>query len=279
MKTYYFLIILISIFSCSKTIKKNAAKKEANQQHQIVNFKFQTILDSAKVNGSIVIYDAQKEIYYSNDFTWARKGKIPASTFKIPNSIIALELGVVANDSALFKWDQKARYLKIWEQDLFFRDAFKFSCVPCYQEVAREIGERRMNNYLDKFDFGNMKVDSTNIDVFWLEGDSQINQFQQIDFLKRFYNRELPISNRTQKIMKKIMIKDQNDKYTLSGKTGLSIRNDNRNGWFVGYVEAKNNVYFFATNVEPQKQIDNKLFLKTRIKTTYQALKQLDIIK
>jgi len=55
---------------------------------------------------------------------------MPASTFKIVNSIIALETGVVENDSTMFKWNGEKRRLPIWEQDLTFRDAFHFSCVP-----------------------------------------------------------------------------------------------------------------------------------------------------
>ena len=166
MKIYYFLLIAMIFYSCSENKKKKIDKKEINKRNHIVNLEFQSIIDSAKVNGSVLIYDSQKDIYYSNNFTWASKEKLPASTFKIPNSIIALEIGIVENDSTLFKWNGKKRFLKIWEQDLILRDAFHFSCVPCYQELARKIGEKNMNKYLAKLEYGNMKVDSTNIDVF-----------------------------------------------------------------------------------------------------------------
>ena len=93
-----------------------------------------------------------EDVYYSNDFKWANAGRLPASTFKIPNSIIALETGVVENDSTLFEWDGIERSIKNWNQDLLFREAFHFSCVPCYQKVAREISEKRMNVYLNKLE-------------------------------------------------------------------------------------------------------------------------------
>jgi len=279
MKIYCFLIIAIVLSSCSGNKKNNSDKREIDNGNQVINIVFQSFIDSAKVEGSVLIYDSQKDIYYSNNFTWANKGKLPASTFKIPNSIIALEIGIVENDSTLIKWDGNKRYLKIWEQDLILRDAFQFSCVPCYQELARKIGQKSMNKYLSKLDYGNMKVDSTNIDIFWLEGDSRISQFQQIDFLKRFHKSKLPISERTERIMKKMLIIDDNENYSLSGKTGWSIRNGNNNGWFVGYVELENKMYFFATNVEPKKQFNMKMFPKIRKEITYMALKQLDIIK
>jgi beta-lactamase class D len=140
----------------------------------------------------------------------------------------------------------KKRAINNWEQDLILKDAFHISCVPCYQVVARKIGVERMVEYLGKLDYGEMKVDSSNIDYFWLEGESKITQFQQIDFLKRFYLSKLPISGRTEKIMKRMMFIEENENYKLTGKTGWSDSNGN-NGWFVGYVETKKR-YLFLCN-------------------------------
>ena len=205
MKAWFPIIILLLTVSC--TDKKTTSDKVEKQEkiEKITEPEFQTIIDSSNVKGSILIYDFTENKYYSNNFEWASKGRLPASTFKIPNSIIALETNVVKDDSTLLKWDGKNRRLKNWEQDLTLKEAFHFSCVPCYQEIAQKIGVKKMNEYLSKLDFGDMQVDSTNIDVFWLEGESKINQFQQIDFLKRFYKSELPISELPENIMKKMI--------------------------------------------------------------------------
>lgn len=275
------LIIILTILFCACTEKQ---KETANAQKlddsavRIQSSVFQSIIDSSNVKGSILIYDFQKDSYHSNDFEWANTGKLPASTFKITNSIIALETRVVENDSTLFQWDGQQRDLKIWEQDLTFKKAFHFSCVPCYQDVARRIGSERMNLYLKKLEYGDMKVDSLNIDLFWLEGESSINQFQQIDFLKRFYKKKLPISARTYSIMKRLMIIEEGEAYILSGKTGWSIRNGNNNGWFVGYVEIEQGTYFFASNVEPRGDFHRDSFITARKEVIYKALKQLEII-
>ncbi len=245
---------------------------------QIVVPEFQSIIDSVRVDGAVLIYDMESDVFYSNDFEWAKRGKLPASTFKIPNSIIALETGVAHSDTTLFKWDGEKRRLKIWEQDLTLQQAFHFSCVPCYQDVARNIGVKNMNAYLNSLGYGNMQVDSSNIDMFWLEGESRINQFEQIDFLKRFYQSALPITERTEEIMKRLMIIDETDQFKLSGKTGWSIRNGNNNGWFVGYLEASNNTYIFATNVEPKQQFDMNMFQMIRKEVTFEAFRKLDII-
>ena len=279
MKTFYIVPILVLFFSCTNK-KVNSNKREGKiLKREIIVSEFQVIIDSANVEGAILIYDMQEDKYHSNDFEWAKKGNLPASTFKITNSIIALETGVVETDTTLFKWDEKKRRMKIWEQDLVFRDAFHFSCVPCYQEVARKIGIKKMEYYLRKFNYGAMKMDSNSIDVFWLDGDSKINQFQQVDFLKRFYQSELPISQRTEKIMKRLMVIEETDDYKVSGKTGWSIRKGKNNGWFVGYLESKGKTYFFATNVEPKEQFDMKMFPMVRKDVSYKAFKQMNIIK
>ncbi|MDT0608159.1 class D beta-lactamase [Croceitalea rosinachiae] len=279
MKLIHLLSILIILVSCSgrKTKSEGKIKKESEQKVEVSDF--QTIIDSAGIMGSVLIYDLKGDKYYSNSFHLAKRGNLPASTFKITNSIIALETGTVENDSTVLKWRGEKRGLKIWEQDLIFRDAFHYSCVPCYQKVARKIGEKKMNNFLNKLEYGKMKVDSTNVDLFWLEGESRISQFQQIDFLKRLYQSELPISERTETIIKRMIVIEDVDNYKLSGKTGWSIRNGNNNGWFVGYIETRNRTYFFATNVEPKQQFDMNIFPTIRKDVTFKALKQMEIIK
>ncbi len=274
------LVLAICFFSCNRSKKTPVAlKREVPSENRIIKPEFQSIIDSADVFGAILLYNYKKDVYYSNNFEWAHEGKLLASTFKIANSIIGLETGVIENDSVIFKWDGKQKGNKNWEQDLILRDAFHFSCVPCYQGVAREIGEKRMTRYLDKLDYGVMDVDTNTIDNFWLMGNSRITLKQQIDFLKRFYTVELPISKRTQKIMKNLMVIEETDQYRLSGKSGLSNVNEDYNGWFVGYIELENDTYFFATNIEPKSKFDFETFIKKRMDVTSLALKKMGVIR
>jgi len=278
LKNLLFFLASLLLFSCNNEKASTSPDNSKELQEQITTPSFQTILDSANVSGAILIYDEHADQYFSNDFTWSKKGQLPASTFKIPNSIIALETGVVADDSTLFKWDGKLRAFKVWEQDLIFRNAFKYSCVPCYQEVARKIGVNRMKNYLKKLDYGNIQFDSTTIDNFWLTGKSIITPFQEIDFLKRFYRNKLPISKRTVNLVKSIMVIERKPNHILSGKTGWSVDRKKNNGWFVGYLETKNKVYFFATNIQPKPSLNMDLFPEIRKIVTKQAFHVLEVI-
>ena len=269
----FIVLLLTSIVACACIQKETVAETK-----MLVDERFQSMLDSMKLKGSILIYDLKKDSYHSNDFKWAEQGYLPASTYKIPNSIIALETAAVAHDSVVFKWDGQDRWLPVWEQDLTFLQAFQYSCVPCYQEVARAIGVDQMRASLDQLDYGNIVFDETDIDQFWLQGESKISLFEQIDFLRRLQEGKLPIEERTRRILKSMLLIEQTEEYSLYGKTGWSIQGDLNNGWFVGYVEKGEDVFFFATNIEPQEGFDMSSFANIRRPLTLKALALLDVL-
>ncbi len=286
-------LILFSLTTCQSPQKKTNERakaifdaeikatqnKELNQPKATQNSTFQKILADAKLTGTILVYDPQKKEYHSNDFARAKKAFLPASTYKIPHTLIALETGVVPSDTTILKWDGQPRRLAIWEKSMPLSDAFKTSCVPCYRAIARKIGVQRMNHYLDKFSFGNMEVDTTNLDLFWLRGTSAITPYEQIDFLERLYNYELPVNKSTANAVMLMMRQEDNEKYTLRAKTGWGIVDEKNIGWFVGYVQLSNNViHYFATNIEPNADFEMEGFPSIRKKVTKQALAALGLV-
>lgn len=283
LKTISFSFLLIAL-GCSTPESSNTDDlsteqlEEKGDPSEILNKAFESILTDAEVEGAILIYDAQNKTYQSNDFAWCRQGHLPASTFKITNSLIGLEAGVISVDTTLFKWNGEPQRLKAWEADLDLKGAFHASCVPCYQIVARRIGANLMSHQLKELNYGNMDVNSENIEVFWLEGESKITAFEQIDFLSRLYNQELPISKSTNETMKELIVIDETENYKLSGKTGWSIRNGNNNGWFVGYIENSKGVYYFAANIEPKEEFNMNLFPKIRREIIGKALLKMGIV-
>ena len=267
------ILFALLLLSCATKPSENQTEANQEETQRVIKPEFQALIDSANLDGAILIFDEESKTYFSNDFGWSERGQLPASTFKIPNGIIALETGVVENDSVLFAWNGEERAFKVWEQDLIFRDAFQVSCLPCFQEIARNIGVERMKAYLEKLDYGIIKFDSLTIDNFWVQGESRINQFEQIDFLRRFYHSELPISERTETLMKSIMVIEKNENYRISGKTGWSFSEENNNGWFVGYMESEGKVLFFATNLEPKDPSKIDEFVAARKDLTYEAFR------
>lgn len=237
------------------------------------------IFDALGVWGSTLILDSKNNQFLGHNFKRADSLYLPASTFKIPNTIIGYETKVIT-DETFWKFSGKKMQIPSWSADMNIQEAFKRSCVPCYQEVARKIGALKMNQYLESFNYGNnMDVSPENIDVFWLQGKSRISQRQQIEFLQEIYNENLPVSNPTIKHIKKIMVIEKKDNYTLSGKTGWSIRDGFNVGWFVGYIKTADNVYYFATNVEPFNQAQPNGFPPARTKATMGVFNALGLLK
>ncbi len=232
--------------------------------------------DEFNVTGSFVVYDLNNDKYFYYDSARCNTEFSPASTSKIINSIIGLETGVISDENFVIPWDGVKRPVEAWNKDISLKEAIKVSAVPYYQELARRVGEEKMAEMYKKLQYGNMDIGG-GVDKFWLSGNLRITQMQQIDFLKRLYKNELPVSQRAMDIVKNIIVLTDTNGYILRGKTGWSQSDTKNIGWFVGWVEIWGNVYFYATNIEGS--LDNENFGMARRKITENILKELGNIK
>ncbi|UOQ74300.1 class D beta-lactamase [Hymenobacter cellulosilyticus] len=203
------------------------------------------------LRGSFLVLDAATRQFMAYDVARCRQGFLPASTFKIPNTLIGLETGVVRDTAEVFRWDGVTRSFPQWNRDMSFAQALRVSCVPCYQQLARRVGAERYQQWLPRLRFGSMRVTPASVDTFWLTGPSRITQFEQIDFLQRLQRGKLPVARRTQDLTKNMLILSRGPGWVLRGKTGWTMQQGHDNGWFVGWVEQNGKAYFFALNAEP----------------------------
>ena len=199
-------------------------------------------------NGAFVFYDLDDNRYIRYNPEGCTERLLPASTFKIMNALVALETGVVEDQNDVISWDGTQFPISVWNQDHTLKTAFQDSVVWYYQELARRIGRERMQHYIDAVEYGNQNL-GPNVDSFWLDGSLQISADEQVEFLKRLYQGDLPFSKRSIEIVRDIMILESDPAHQLSGKTGSGQMGNLSIGWFVGYEEKKGNVYFFALNI------------------------------
>lgn len=258
------IILLILLIVTSSTISQKFDERVDLKKY----------FDEYGHEGCFVLYDLKKDAYSKYNSTRCSERFIPASTFKIFNSLVGLELGVVKDEFEVFKWDSVKRSYDSWNQDLDMVKAFKFSGVWYYQELARRIGEKNMQKHISLNHYGNENI-SGGIDLFWLDGGIRISADEQIELLKKLYHNELKFSQRSMDIVKRIMIYDQNDKYTIRAKTGWALRVGDQVGWFVGYVVKGDNVYFFALNVESKEPEEGFV---SRKEITFKILKDFGIL-
>ncbi len=270
-----FLIAAFLISSCSKT----SDTKLQDQRIPSTKYSYKTDLkkffDEENVTGSFVMYDLNKNEYVYYDSSRCVVRFTPASTFKIPNSIIGLETGVIADENFVIKWDGVKRQREEWNRDMDLKTAIKVSCVPYFQELARRVGTEKMQDLVNKLNYGNKDI-SSGIDKFWLEGSLKISQSEQIEFLKKLYKNELPVSKRSLDIVKNIIVLQDTLGYVLRGKTGYGFQDNKDIGWLVGWVEKDGNVYFYATNIESAKPLEN--FAPARRKITENILREFKVL-
>lgn len=198
---------------------------------------------------------------------------LPASTFKIPNTLIGLESGVVRDASTKFKWDGVKRRIESWNQDQTLATAFKNSAVWYYQEIARRVGPRPMQKFLTSFQYGNANMGG-GLTQFWLDGDLRISAREQVDFLSRLHSGKLPVTARSVRVLRQIMLVEETPQYRLYAKTGWAEPTGENIGWYVGWVERGKDTLVFAYNCRRAAPAPEN-FAQARIDTTRAVLKSI----
>jgi beta-lactamase class D len=202
--------------------------------------------------GTFVGYKVDDYLVIASDKNRSGEAKLPASTFKIPNSVIALETGVVSDpDKDVFKWDGVVRSIEAWNRDHTMRSAIAASVVPVYQEIARRIGAERMQKYLDLMEYGNRDIGG-GLDQFWLTGNLRIDPVQQVDFVDRLRRGALPVSKRSQELVRDILPVTKVGDSVIRAKSGLLGAELGRPslGWMVGWAEKGSEQTVFALNLD-----------------------------
>lgn len=212
--------------------------------------------DSADVTGCFGMFDnAQGSFTVYNLSQFRDSAYLPASTFKIVNSLIGLQAGRVRDSATVIPWDGVVRSHAEWNKDLTMNQAFHLSAVPWYQELARRIGKDTMQKWLDTLHYGAVtkggRAVVNKIDTFWLDNSMKITPDEQLGLVKRLYFDQLPFFNRTQDIVISMMLQEDKPEYKLSYKTGWGhAENGHSIGWINGWIEENRRPYFFVLLLE-----------------------------
>jgi len=270
MKNIFYLLLIFTVTLTTSCGKKQEESKKNTGKYETDFAKF-----FEGYSGAFVLYDVNNKYYIRHNEKQCAERWSPCSTFKIPNSLIALETGVAADDNFTLKWDGTKQPYDSWNSDHTLKTAIANSVVWYYRELARRIGEEKMKYYIDKIDYGNKDI-SGGLDKFWLMSSIAISADEQVEFLLKLITNKLPFSERTVNIVKDIMTLEKNDMYVLRGKTGSGENKDKKRtqGWFVGFLTMGDNAYVFATNIEAPENANGQ---KAKA-ITYEILKSLKLM-
>ena len=275
-----FTIILFCI-SCSSQ-KRNEASFDTKNRNYIIHNEFKTYFDKCGVNGSIVILDKNNQNWIVSDSSSIKTESLPASTFKIINLLIALETKTIKDENKIVKWPGKTDTLKYGYRpeiyhDMTVKEAFEVSAGWVFIELAKKIGKEKYKAYLKACAYGNLDL-TVNDDDFWNFGNFAISPINQVEFIRNLHEGRLPFSKRNIEIVKRVLITEQSDEYTIRAKTGWTRANNTNTGWWVGYLEANNNTYYFATRLLQDRNKNRGDFGSCRKEITKKIFSDLGFI-
>ena len=225
------------------------------------------------LHGTFVLYDVAGNRMIGYNRTRAQVRYIPASTFKIPNSLIGLAAASVRSVDEVLPYGGKPQPIKEWEQDMSLRNAIRISNVPVYQELARRTGLARMRDAVTALEYGNESI-GNHVDDFWLVGPLKISAVEQAEFLARFGQLQLPFSRPIQLSVREILFLEAGDKWALYGKTGWATTYKPQIGWWVGWVQKGDEIYSFALNIDMPSMVD----ASKRIELGKECLRALGVL-
>lgn len=214
-----------------------------------------TVFAEHGATGTFAMLDAASGKRVAVERARAELRMVPASTFKIANSLIALETRAVADENEVIPYGGRPQTFKQWERDMAMREAIAMSNVPIYQELARRVGLERYREWLRRLGYGNADPGSA-VDRFWLDGPLAISAIEQAEFLARLAKAALPLSARSQAIVRDIIRIERKGDVTLFAKTGWCMSCTPQIGWWAGWVEKADRATAFALNIDIGKPDD-----------------------
>ena len=245
----FFFVVLIFFTGCSpnNVTEENSLKKYFDENNVEGCF---GMFDNG--HGSFTVYNIRR---------FSDSAYLPASTFKIVNSLVGIEIGRVKDDSTVIRWNGKPSGRIECDKDLSMYNAFRISCPPWYQELARQIGRDTMQHWLDTLGYARRYgrfVIKDNLDTFWLDNSAKITADEQLGLVKKLYFNQLPFQKRTHGIVRKMMLMEDNANYSLSYKTGWGTTDKGHAlGWITGWIEENKHPYFFVLQIEnPDRNFD-----------------------
>lgn len=200
-------------------------------------------------DGALVMYDEAQETWHRFNPERCAIPRIPASTFKIFNTMAGYEAGVLRDVSFRLPWDGQVRAIAAWNQDFDLPRAFQYSAVWFYQEIARRVGPQKMQTYLSREGYGNADMRG-GLTQFWLDGRLRISPDAQIDFLRRLRHDRLAFPKEAQALTRTIMQTTTTPQGVVYGKTGLAENVEGQTvGWWVGYIDTPRGTWYYALNL------------------------------
>ncbi|GMQ60731.1 BlaR1 family beta-lactam sensor/signal transducer [Vallitalea sediminicola] len=251
-KTIAFIIVAVILLSNGQQV---LGREESELPINRIDQQFKKYF--GEYDGTFVMLNENEDKYYIYNSSKAQKRVAPLSTFKIVIAIAALEEGVIKDGKSELKWDGTKYPFDIWNKDHTLNTSMVFSVNWYFDKLSRDIGKEKMTNLINNIDYGNRASWQGMKNITNGKSTLKISPIEQVILLKKIHNYEIPFKKENIDEVKEILKLSKRENAVLAGKTGTYIVNESSiNGWFIGYVEKDDNVYYFAVNIDGDDNAD-----------------------
>ena len=246
-----FLMVTVLLTSLAPLLSANAAKDDYygwDTSHKNIN-----VIDLSSCfqgyEGSFVLYNMAQDTWNIYDMDRAALRVSPDSTYKIYDALIGLEAGVITPEASTMEWNRELYPFQEWNADQTLQSAMSASVNWYFQEIDKQLGTSAIDRYIREIRYGNENTKG-GLSSYWMESSLKISPIEQVELLRKLYENNLGFGIQNVNAVKDSILLSSSEAGNLYGKTGTGcIDGKDVNGWFVGYVEAPDNTWFFAANI------------------------------
>ncbi len=204
-------------------------------------------------DGCFVLYNLEEDTWQIYNMEQAEKRISPDSTYKIYDALLALEEGIITPNNSFMAWDGQENPFSAWNTDQTLSSAMASSVNWYFQTIDAQLGSNRLAAYFQKIGYGNGDV-TGDISSYWMESSLKISAIEQVELLTKLHRNEFNFKAENIEAVKEAIQLSASSDTTLYGKTGTGrVNGKDINGWFVGSVEDGQHTYFFACNIQSDK--------------------------
>ena len=270
-----YLVISAVFIGCTPILSIGASTQDVYHFHD--TDKNISLLDVSAIfgsyDGSFVLYDNHLDSWKIYNLEEANKRIPPDSTYKIYDALLGLESGIITPEHSSMAWNGEHFSYSAWENDQDLNSAMQNSVNWYFQTMDSQLGLNKIQEFLNEIEYGNQTT-SSNLKLYWSDFSLKISPIEQVELLKKFNTNGFHLhSQNVLSVKNAIKIVGTSDG-TFYGKTGTGcIDGQDINGWFIGYIETSDNIYYFATNI----QSDSNATGNKALEITSAILKKLHI--
>lgn len=260
----FILVGVLTLFHSSFILAYNQSFADTTYKFENKNVKYEDLsfyFDDK--DGCFVLYNEKTDEYTIYNESKSVLRISPNSTYKIYSALFALESDVIKLDNTNLDWNGMIYPFESWNKNQNLFSAMQNSVNWYFEQTDKKIGLLKLKKYFSQINYGNCDL-SSDISNYWGESFSlKISPIEQVNLLKDFYTNKHKFDDNNIQAVKQSMLISKNDKFALYGKTGTgTINNNNVSGWFIGFIEYNENVYFFATNIKDKNNASGSIASK-----------------